>query len=138
MVRVESPDSLIQRQLQVELDKRLQRDLETLMQDSTFRRVVSYLFMMCGMRDCYPQGNSKDFYNLGRRSVGVQLSHAIDSIGKPHRMAGLELRQQAEREYAELELTLYDHIKKMMDKPSHNNMEQGNMRRNIPWQKKQR
>lgn len=109
-------ENAIKRAIRDELDKVYQKDLAELMQIPAFRRFVSYVFMDCGMRESIPLGNSKDMFNAGRRSMGIQLSHAIDSIGKPERTSGMLLRQLAEREYVELELGIRDHIVSLYSK----------------------
>lgn len=104
----------LQNQINMELCKRHIRDLNELMQTATFRRFISYQFVSCGMRTSFPMGNSKDIFNAGRRAVGIELEHDIDSIEEPHRTSGMELRQLAEREYVDLELALHDHLKELM------------------------
>lgn len=47
-------------------------------------------------------GNSKTFYNEGRRDVGLGIIKSILALG----LQGIELKQQAEMEYAEFQLKL--------------------------------
>lgn len=49
-------------------------------------------------------GNSKTFYNEGRRDVGVGIIKSILALG----LQGIELKQQAEMEYAEFQLKLQE------------------------------
>ena len=49
-------------------------------------------------------GNSKTFYNEGRRDVGLGIIKSILAIG----LQGIELKQQAEMEYAEFQLKLQE------------------------------
>lgn len=93
-----------------ELDKIYQKDLAELMQLPAFRRFFCYWMMESGVRESNPQGNSKDMFNAGRRSTGIQLSHNVDSIGTPERTSGMMLRQLAEREYVELEFGIQDRV----------------------------
>lgn len=106
--------NLVQQEIKAELDKCFKDDLAALMENESFRRVVSYLFMASGLRISQPFGNSKDIFNAGKRAIGIQLTHAIDSIDVPYRMKGLELRQKAEFEYTQYELTLFDRFKEML------------------------
>ena len=49
-------------------------------------------------------GNSKTFYNEGRRDVGLGIIKSIFALG----LQGIELKQQAEMEYAEFQLKLQE------------------------------
>lgn len=49
-------------------------------------------------------GNSKTFYNEGRRDVGLGIIKSILALG----LQGIELKQQAEMEYAECQLKLQE------------------------------
>lgn len=49
-------------------------------------------------------GNSKTFYNEGRRDVGLGITKSILALG----LQGIELKQQAEMEYAEFQLKLQE------------------------------
>ena len=49
-------------------------------------------------------GNSKTFYNEGRRDVGLGIIKSILALG----LQGIELKQQAEMEYAEFQLQLQE------------------------------
>lgn len=49
-------------------------------------------------------GNSKTFYNEGRRDVGLGVIKSILALG----LQGIELKQQAEMEYAEFQLKLQE------------------------------
>lgn len=49
-------------------------------------------------------GNSKTFYNKGRRDVGLGIIKSILALG----LQGIELKQQAEMEYAEFQLKLQE------------------------------
>lgn len=49
-------------------------------------------------------GNSKTFYNEGRRDVGLGIIKSILALG----LQGIELKQQAEMEYAEFRLKLQE------------------------------
>lgn len=49
-------------------------------------------------------GNSKTFYNEGRRDVGLDIIKSILALG----LQGIELKQQAEMEYAEFQLKLQE------------------------------
>lgn len=49
-------------------------------------------------------GNSKTFYNEGRRDVGSGIIKSILALG----LQGIELKQQAEMEYAEFQLKLQE------------------------------
>lgn len=49
-------------------------------------------------------GNSKTFYNEGRRDVGLGIIKSILALG----LQGIELKQQAEIEYAEFQLKLQE------------------------------
>lgn len=101
-----------------DLAVRFTKDLAVLLQDATFRRVISYMFYVSGMDVSAYKGNSKDIYYLGMRAFAIQMKQAIDYIDKPTRTAGMEYRQMAEREYMELQLTLHDHLKELMIKSS--------------------
>lgn len=98
------------------MDRRARQDVAWLMNQAEFRRFLQWMFMICGLRDALPLGNSKDIYNAGRRSVAVQLSHLVDSIEKPERTTGLKLRLQSEMEYTELELSVAEHFKMLYSK----------------------
>jgi hypothetical protein len=99
-----------------DLTKRYNQDLSEMMQVPTFRRIISYIFMSSGMYNAIPHGNSKDIFEMGKRAFGIQMKIAIDSIENPHQMAGMELRQLAEREYTELQFGIHDHLKGLMVK----------------------
>ena len=49
-------------------------------------------------------GNSKTFYNEGRRDVGLGIIKSILALG----LQGIELKQQAEMEYPEFQLKLQE------------------------------
>lgn len=49
-------------------------------------------------------GNSKTFYNEGRRDVGLGIIKSILALG----LQGIELKQQAEMEYVEFQLKLQE------------------------------
>ena len=49
-------------------------------------------------------GNSKTFYNEGRRDVGLGIIKSSLALG----LQGIELKQQAEMEYAEFQLKLQE------------------------------
>lgn len=49
-------------------------------------------------------GNSKTFYNEGRHDVGLGIIKSILALG----LQGIELKQQAEMEYAEFQLKLQE------------------------------
>ncbi len=49
-------------------------------------------------------GSSKTFYNEGRRDVGLGIIKSILALG----LQGIELKQQAEMEYAEFQLKLQE------------------------------
>lgn len=49
-------------------------------------------------------GNSKTFYNEGRRDVGLGIIKSISALG----LEGIKLKQQAEMEYAEFQLKLQE------------------------------
>lgn len=49
-------------------------------------------------------GNSKTFYNEGSRDVGLGIIKSILALG----LQGIELKQQAEMEYAEFQLKLQE------------------------------
>lgn len=49
-------------------------------------------------------GNSKTFYNEGRRDVGLGVIKSIFALG----LEGIRLKQQAEMEYAEFQLKLQE------------------------------
>lgn len=49
-------------------------------------------------------GNSKTFYNEGRRDVGLGIIKSILALG----LQGIELKPQAEMEYAEFQLKLQE------------------------------
>lgn len=49
-------------------------------------------------------GNSKTFYNEGRRDVGLGVIKSISALG----LEGIRLKQQAEMEYAEFQLKLQE------------------------------
>lgn len=49
-------------------------------------------------------GNSKTFYNEDRRDVGLGIIKSILALG----LQGIELKQQAEMEYAEFQLKLQE------------------------------
>lgn len=49
-------------------------------------------------------GNGKTFYNEGRRDVGLGIIKSILALG----LQGIELKQQAEMEYAEFQLKLQE------------------------------
>lgn len=49
-------------------------------------------------------GNSKTFYNEGRRDVGLGIIKSILALG----LQGIELKQRAEMEYAEFQLKLQE------------------------------
>lgn len=106
--------TIVQQEIKEELDKCFQEDLANLMTNEAFRRVISYLLMISGLRISQPFGNSKDIFNAGKRAIGIQLTHAIDSIDTPSRMTGLQLRQKAEFEYTQYELLLYDRFKEVL------------------------
>ena len=49
-------------------------------------------------------GNSKTFYNEGRRDIGLGVIKSISALG----LEGIRLKQQAEMEYAEFQLKLQE------------------------------
>lgn len=49
-------------------------------------------------------GNSKTFYNEGRRDVGLGVIKSISALG----LEGIRLKQQAEMEYAKFQLKLQE------------------------------
>ena len=57
-------------------------------------------------------GNSKTFYNEGRRDVGLGIIKSILALG----LQGIELKQQAEMEYAEFQLKLQELAVEYVDK----------------------
>jgi hypothetical protein len=92
---------ITKKQIQEKLDKQYLLDLSKIMSTDYGRRVISYLIQDCGYKDSIPNGNSKDFFNAGRRAVAVGLIKACDALGmdSQNRMLGVDLRLQAEREY---------------------------------------
>lgn len=56
-------------------------------------------------------GNSKTFYNEGRRDVGLGIIKSILALG----LQGIELKQQAEMEYAEFQLKLQELVVEYVD-----------------------
>lgn len=57
-------------------------------------------------------GNSKTFYNEDRRDVGLGIIKSILALG----LQGIELKQQAEMEYAEFQLKLQELAVEYVDK----------------------
>jgi hypothetical protein len=97
----QSPPKTLAEQIKEKLDTQYLEDMKKIMQTDYGRRVVSYLIQGCGYKDSVPMGNSKDFFNAGRRSIAVELIAACDALGAytANRMLGVDLRLQAEREY---------------------------------------
>jgi hypothetical protein len=62
-------------------------------------------------------GNSKTFYNEGRRDVGLGIIKSILALG----LQGIELKQQAEMEYAEFQLKLQELAVEYVDNNKGNN-----------------
>lgn len=89
-----------------ELDKQFKSDLEAVLMQPAGRRLFSYLLMSTGTRESMPTGTYVDHYNSGRRSVGIELMFACDSIDRPTKTTGMELRQLAEREYVDYQLAI--------------------------------
>jgi hypothetical protein len=88
-------------QIVEKMDEQYLLDLLSIMNTDHGRRVFSYLIQRCGYKDSQPMGNSKDFFNAGRRSIAVELIAACDALGMygSDRMVGVDLRLKAEREY---------------------------------------
>jgi hypothetical protein len=88
-------------QIVEKMDEQYLLDLRSVMNTEHGRRVFSYLIQKCGYKDSQPMGNSKDFFNAGRRSIAVELIAACDALGMygADRMVGVDLRLKAEREY---------------------------------------
>jgi len=88
-------------QIVEKMDEQYLLDLRSIMNTEHGRRVFSYLIQKCGYKDSQPMGNSKDFFNAGRRSIAVELIAACDALGMygADRMVGVDLRLKAEREY---------------------------------------
>jgi hypothetical protein len=88
-------------QIREKMDEQYLLDLRSIMDTDYGRRVFSYLVQNCGYKDSQPLGNSKDFFNAGRRSVAVELISSCDALGMYglDRMIGVDLRLKAEREY---------------------------------------
>jgi hypothetical protein len=101
MIKQEEPILNLKEKMREKLDEQNLIDLKAIMNTEHGRRVFSYLIQNCGYKDSQPLGNSKDFFNSGRRSVAVELIAACDALGMygPDRMIGVDLRLQAEREY---------------------------------------
>ena len=76
-----------------------QKDIKKMMESAEGRRVFSFLIMACGYNDANMVGNSRDFFNAGRRSVAIDLIGSMDALG----LTGLDLRQKAEKEYIMLQ-----------------------------------
>lgn len=101
----------VKEEVQKRLDKQYLGDLKTVMQTQEGRRMYSYLLEKCGYKTAGIKGNSQDFYLNGRRSVAVDLIFACDAISSGHNfMAGVDLRQQAEREYILLQKSILDDV----------------------------
>ena len=77
------------------LSEQCQEDIRKIMSTREGRRFFSYMIMHCGLMDASLKGNSRDFFNAGRRSVAIDLIGSIDANG----LRGVDLRHKAEKEY---------------------------------------
>ena len=107
-------------QIRTELDRQYQKDLNAVLKTEEGRRVFSYILMDCGLYESHPQGNSKDIFMQGRRSVAIALLFAAQSIGIPKRTSGLELTQMAEREYTTLKFEIHDKLQERRKRAQNN------------------
>ncbi len=69
-------------------------EFDKIMQTPEGRFVLMHLVELTGYRENIFTRDSRTFYNEGRRSIGIWIMETMTA-------ASLELRQQAEREYAE-------------------------------------
>lgn len=93
-----------------ELDKQFKKDLREILETPAGRRVFSYLLMSSGANCSMPTGTYVDHYNAGRRSIGIELTFACNSIDYPTKLSGLDIRQEAEREYMLYQLAVAEDI----------------------------
>lgn len=100
----------LREQIRAELDKQFKKDLSTVLQTPEGRRLFSYILMSTGTKESMPTGTYVDHFNSGRRSVGIEMMFACDSIDYPSRMSGMDIRQMAEREYMTYQLALAEDI----------------------------
>lgn len=113
----------IRTEIRNELDRQFQNDLIEMMKTPAGRRFFSYLLMHTGVRESTPTGTYADHYNAGRRSVGVSLTYACDSIDRPTKLTGMQLRHLAESEYMKFQIGLSEDIQTRMDRGRSNSME---------------
>lgn len=96
-------------QILQKLAEQYPKDLKDVMKTSEGRRIFSYLLMCCGVDNTTMKGNSHDFFNLGARSVAINyLIGGTNSLG----MEGVLLKQQAEKEYIELQEAFLHDVRK--------------------------
>ena len=69
-------------------------EIDKIMQTPEGRFVLMHLVELTGYRENTFTKDSRTFYNEGRRSIGIWIMETMTA-------ASLELRQQAEREYAD-------------------------------------
>lgn len=106
-------DKAISQSVKDELDMQARKDLYKVLQTEEGRRFLRYLMEECGINTSFPNGNSKDIFNAGRRHVAVQLAMWMDSIDFPTRTSGVDLRLYSEKEYVLFKLGIYDKLQKL-------------------------
>lgn len=100
-----------------ELNAQNEKDIKEVMQTSAGRRVFSYILMNCNYLSASMKGNSRDFFEQGRRSVAIDLIGNVDALG----IEGVMLRQKAELEYIQLQ----ESIKSALTKEAQNAAKKG-------------
>ena len=83
------------------------RDKEALLDllgSESGRRFLLRMLNVTKVNTIRSTGTSKTFYNEGRRDVGLGIIKSILALG----LQGIELKQQAEMEYAEFQLKLQE------------------------------
>jgi hypothetical protein len=100
-------------QIQLKLDAQYLKDMKEILQYPAGRRLISYIIQNCGYKNSTIFGNSKDFFNGGRRSVAIEIVAACDAIGdSTNRMLGVDLRLKAEREFIAFQIGILNDILK--------------------------
>lgn len=98
-----TPD--LRKEIKAECDKQFQKDLDKILDTAEGRRFYSWLMEHCGINLVTCEGNHKDYYLSGRRSVACDLRYACDSL-----LNGLLYRHKAEDEYINFQKSIYESI----------------------------
>lgn len=82
-----------------ELDRTNLQDLKAIMNTPEGRRFFSWLLMRCGQDVTSFTRDSRTYFNEGMRNIALILLSCCRALGLP----GIDLMQQAEREYVQFQ-----------------------------------